>query len=342
MRANSTALIIFLSVALTAPGQGRYQPEKTPESPLQIPYQRYFTKDRFDRRITFYVTTPTLASSKRPLVAMILGSGCYSNFIRRGDSILDAHRALRGVLSERAYLLVVEKPGVKFLDDPPSRGTARFAAEEFRREHTLERWVEAVSAAMRAARTLPFIDTTRTLVIGHSEGGRVACRVAAENPFVSHVASLAAGGPIKLFDFLHSTRKGAIYGNISNDPEKQFQQLLADWAAILKDPDSTSKEFFGHPYRYWSSFLKSSPVQDLSRTNARVYIALGTAEGDVATAAFDVLYASLLAEGRDVTGDLVNGADHAFHFADDPKRDGWREQFEKCLAWFFSSAAGRE
>jgi predicted esterase len=63
---------------------------------------------------------------------------------------------------------------------------------------------------------------------------------------------------------------------------------------------------------YWSSFARSSPLQELSRTNARVYIAQGSDDRAVTFASAEVLRAGLVAFGKDVTADFVMGADHNF------------------------------
>src|SRR5205823_12330596 len=107
----------------------------------------------------------------------------------------------------RARVLVVEKPGVQFLDESPHAGMGEGCSEEFLREHTLPRWAEAVSASLEAARALPHTDPSRLLVVGHSEGAIVAARVAAENPHVTHVACLAGGGPPLPYDLV--ARPGA-------------------------------------------------------------------------------------------------------------------------------------
>jgi pimeloyl-ACP methyl ester carboxylesterase len=130
----------------------------------------------------------------------------------------------------------------------PSPAAAN-TSEEFRREYTLDRWAEAVSAAVRAARTLPFVDATRTLVLGHSEGGLVACRVAAMNAFVTHVASLAGGGPTRLFSMIELARDGQIYRDAGDLPDQREAKLLSDWAAVMRDQDSPTEDFLGHPYR---------------------------------------------------------------------------------------------
>ncbi len=332
--ARALRLFLPLTALSCACAQDRYQPVPDPQSPPGIPYTRYFTRDSFDRRITFYISGNQ--GQRLPLVVSILGSGAFSNFIRRGDQILDAHRTAREAFAGKAHILIVEKPGVAFLEQHPNRGTATNGSVEFRREHTLERWSEAVSAALRAAHALPLSDPRLCLLIGHSEGGIVAARVAAENPFVTHVATLAGGGPTQLFDLLESARAGRVYGP-DLDPEKQVEKMLADVAAIQSDPDNADRFFLGHPYRRWSSFWKSSTMDELAHTRARLFIAQGTADQNVSVTAFDVLYASLLAQGRDVTARRIAGADHGFGFASDPKRDGWTEIFQEVRNWFLES-----
>ena len=151
MRAGSLIVSLFV-LALTpsaARAQDLYRPLRDQQSPQGIAYTRYFTKDRFGRKITFYVSGDQ--SQRLPLVVSVLGSGAYSNFIRRNGQILDAHRIQREVFGTKAHVLIVEKPGVEFLEQHPNQGTAVDGSLEFRREHTLERWSEAISAALRAA-----------------------------------------------------------------------------------------------------------------------------------------------------------------------------------------------
>jgi dienelactone hydrolase len=328
--------LLLAAVLLPSVGaQSRYEPIQDPHSPAGIPYTRYHTIDRFDRRIAFYISGDS--NERLPLVVSIFGSGAYSNFIQREGKILDAHRIDREVFGGKAHLLIIEKPGIEFLEEHSERGVATQASPEFRREHTLDRWSEAVSAALRAARSLPLADPARCLVIGHSEGGIVAARVAAENAFVTHVASLAGGGPPLLFDFLEWARAGRLdlYKELPPDPERQVARLLADVADIQSDPDNPDKFWGGHPYRRWSTFWSSSPLEELLKTKARIFIAQGTADKNGKTVAgFDALFATLLAHGRPVTARLVQGADHGFGVADQPERDGWKEMFEEIRDWF--------
>jgi predicted esterase len=328
-RCLAPILVLLCSVS----AQSRYEALKDPESPQGIPYTRYYTADRFGRRITFYIDGRQ--DERLPIVVSVLGSGAFSNFIRRGERVLDAHRTAREVFEGRAHILIVEKPGVEFLEQHPDRGTATQGSPEFREQHTLDRWSEAVSAALRAARRLDLSDPSRCLLIGHSEGGIVVARVAADNEFVTHVATLAGGGPTQLFDLFEAARGGRLYKDLPPDPEKQVAKLLANVADIQSDPDDSEKLFLGHPYRRWSTFWSSSAAEELLKTRARIFIAQGTADQNVSVTGFDVLYATLLARGRQVTARSVAGADHGFGFADQPSRDGWKEIFADVRNWFF-------
>src|ERR1700731_4652390 len=124
LRHSWAVAALSLSLALTATAQASYQAEQDRTQSDDIAYQRYFTRDAFGRRITFYITKNADSSSRLPLVVSILGSGADSNFIRRDGRILDGHRVLRTVFSGRAYVLIVEKPGVSFCEHPKRMGTS--------------------------------------------------------------------------------------------------------------------------------------------------------------------------------------------------------------------------
>jgi len=310
---------------------------------LGVPFQRYTTRDAYDRTITFYLSVPpkTERPEGLPIVLFIGGSGSQSLFSKRGDRIAGGFQNI--LLMEekgRARVLVVEKPGVKFLDAPERPGSAIGATEEFLREHTLPRWAEANAAALRAAWTLRGINRTRTLVIGHSEGGIVAARVAAEVPQVTHVASLSGGGPTQLYDLAEFQRQPGP-GDKPGDAERRVDSFYAEWAKVQKNPDSIKDFWLGHPNRRWSSFLKDSVTEEMLRSKAKIFLAQGTEDRSVSVGSFDVLVAELNARGRSVTSERVQGADHGFRTADMPpgSPNGMQAMFDKVLAWFFAGVA---
>jgi dienelactone hydrolase len=309
-----------------------------PEAVGDTPFDRYRTTDSVGREITYYVSRAAATDPALPLALYVQGSGSQSIFVKRNERIHAGfgagpiERALRG----KARLVLVEKPGLRFLDSAPAPGTP--APDDFRREHTLDRWSAAISAALDAALTLPGVDGSRTLVLGHSEGGLVACRVAAINSRITHVACLAGGGPTQLFDLIELARRGVFYGHISDQPEERVAALVRDWRAVLDDPESSEKHFLGHPHRRWSSFLATSPMEELLKTDAAVFLAQGDADEAVTVTSFDALYATLLARGRDVTARRLAGADHSFAARDEAPGQGWTSVMNAVAEWFAGRA----
>lgn len=330
------AVAVWLAASWPGYSQDRYQPQQSASTPAGIPYTQYFTRDQFGRRIAFYVSGEP--SIRRPLVVVVLGSGPFSNFRREGDGIVDAHGTVRAVFAGRAQVMVVEKPGVEFLEQP-GHGDAHGirGSPAFQAENALPRWVEAVSAGVRAARRLPSVDPGKTLLIGHSEGALVAALVARSNGFVTHVASLAGSGPPVTFELELKAREARLYPEFPGDPERQMETLRRDLEAIRRHPKSTTRTAIGHLHVYWSARLKASTIEALSNTRARVFLAHGTADRNVSFGNFLRMAEALRRRNRDITELVVEGADHGFRVAapsGPSPRDAWGEVIGRLGAWF--------
>lgn len=299
---------------------------------LGVPFERYTTKDSLGRTITAYLSKlPSSAEGKRlPVILFIQGSGCQSVFTKHQGKTNSGLQGLLFMLAKgRARVLIVEKVGVQFLDTPKRFGGADEGSKEFLTEHTLPRWAEANAAALRAVLALPEIDPTRVLVVGHSEGGIVAARVAAEVPQVTHVAPLGCGGVTQLYSLVELARRRAPKDRADAEAQKVFEE----WARIQGKPDSIEDFWMGHPYRRWSTFLKHSVVEELKRSRAKVYLAHGTEDSADVIQGFDVMYAELRAQGRDVTAERIEGGDHGFQVPG-KKDSGMQVVFRNVVEWF--------
>src|SRR5262249_5784434 len=144
-------------------------------------------------------------------------------------------------------------------------------------------------------RQLDGVRRERMLVIGHSEGGIVAARLAVRFNGITHVALFGSSGPTQLFDLLENERDAA------------FVERLRD---IHRHPNSCSRFAWGHPYRRWSSFLTTSVMEEAIRSRAKFRLVHGVSDVVVPVMAPKMLRAELLRRGRDVTLDLHAGAGH--------------------------------
>jgi pimeloyl-ACP methyl ester carboxylesterase len=296
-----------------------------------VPFERFTVEDNLNRKITAYLSTrPTENKEKKlPLILFIGGSGCQSVWMNYQGKINGGLQELiYHLVKGRARVLVVEKPGVKFLDAPEHPGSAEEGSKEFLEEHTLSRWTEANMAALKAVMSKPEIDLTRIMVVGHSEGGDVAALIAAMIPAITNVAPLGCGGVTQLFDLAELARSNAAEGQ----KEAAAHEIFDNWAKILKKPNSIDDFWMGHPYRRWSTFIPHSIVDDLKRTKAKIYLAQGTEDQSSSVVGFDVMFAELLAQGRDVTAERIEGGGHSFNVNGDSR--GIETVFRNVVEWF--------
>lgn len=335
------AVSLVFACQAPAPPAPSFRAEADPVAREGFPYDRFVVADTLGRRVLFYLSKPPAGAAALPLALAVQGSGSQSVFVEvdtpNGKRIGSGgpESALLRVARDKLRVLVVEKPGVEFLVQPSQPGAAEEGSPEFRREHTLPRWVEALHAAVEAAVQLPGVAAGSVLAVGHSEGGHVVCNLAARNPRIGHVASLAGGGPTQLYDLLALARDGR-FGPPDLDGEGRVAWLRREWDKVLAAPDADDLFFAGHPHRRWTSFVRAPAIPSLLASKAAVFLAQGTADQAVAVSAVDMLYAELLAHGRAVVYERLEGADHGLCRSDDRERKGWLDTHRKLVDWFLA------
>ena len=180
------------------------------------------------------------------------------------------------------------------------------------------------------------------LVLGHSEGGLVACKVAADlGPgTVSGVACLSGGGPTQLYDFLEMARTGHFFDQAGASPEEREKYVLDGWSGVMSEPQSPDKMWMGHSNLRWSTFCATSPMEELLKTPARVYIAQGSADQAVSPSTALMLQATLLSRGRDVRLNWIEGGDHGYAKAGETREAAgaaFNSVVTDAINWFLTS-----
>src|SRR5208282_1734441 len=104
----------------------------------------------------------------------------------------------------------------------------------------------------------------------------------------------------------------------------------------LKDSESTTRFCWGQTYRTWSSFMKTSIIEEALRSHAQLYFAQGTADEQNSIYGFDVLRAELAAKQRDAVFERIEGADHALDLPQQKLPEGLEAVFGRVEDWFLA------
>jgi dienelactone hydrolase len=110
---------------------------------------------------------------------------------------------------------------------------------------------------------------------------------------------------------------------------------------VSADPDSASKEVFGHAHRYWADKFAPFPFEQLNRTRAKFFVAYGDRDENSAPRKIDSFAVELLARKRDLTWIRVPAADHGFAKQGEPSGHGMAPMLERVVAWFHGEVFDR-
>lgn len=296
-----------------------------------LPYDKYELKTEKDT-ITFYLSV-TSSKSNLPLIVYVQGSGMNSLFTKSQNGQIRpeyGHMTWYNAGQEKYRILIVEKPGVKYLQSGPSKN--------FDAKFSLESFSNSIVSAINYTTQNEKIDTTKILIAGHSEGGIVASRAAnlMKNK-ISNVAVMAGEGLSQLYSLYKFADDGTFFNTKEHNmptSEQRIKYLTDKWKDILANPKSTDKMFWGFTYLRWSSMLKTSVIDELANYNGKILIIQGTSDKAVHPENAISSYTALLSKGRQIELELIEKADHSFNISDKPEIDGWKYVIEKIIKWF--------
>lgn len=192
-----------------------------------------------------------------PAVVLVHGSGPHDR-----DETIGPNRPFldiaRGLAAEGIAVLRYEKRTRARPED--------FADGEFDMD---EETTDDAVAAVAALRAVDGIDPARVYVLGHSQGGMLAPRIALRSGDVAGLVMLAAPAR-SLLDILPEQNRYllGLDGTISPEEQAFLDVLDAQIAAARSDADvAPAKLPLGLPAGYWRAFDAVDPVADARATN---------------------------------------------------------------------------
>lgn len=179
------------------------------------------------------------------------------------------------------------------------------------------------SKAITYATDCDSIDTNHIIVIGHSLGGMMAPKIAADHKEVSGIISMA-GSPRKLENIVVDQQRFQL--SLTEEYNaKQVETLMAYVQAqadeVKRSTKGDSKIIFGYPASYWYSLNQIDIPKLAESLKIPILISQGSEDWQVSVEYDYAEWLSLLAEKDNVTFRLYNNLNHLFMSVDGKEKD---------------------
>ena len=244
-----------------------------------------------------FCTFISTIEKKKPILIFIHGSGNEPTFAYHKDLKTYNWAAFMETakFKDKYHVIFVNKPGVPLFDtiqkDPVNFKTSYPVRKEFTEKFSLEWRAETASLIIDKALKLLTVDNSKIIVIGHSQGGQVAPKVAVLNKKVTHCVMLNCNTLNHLYDFVMQERLAAFKGEQTyEESQKNIDSLYANYKKIFKEPNSKTKYFDEETYFRWASFSDETPLENMLKLKIPIYLVAG---------------------GKDVLGSVVMNTDYA-------------------------------
>jgi pimeloyl-ACP methyl ester carboxylesterase len=272
----------------------------------------------------------------KPVILLLHGSGGNSVIPRGEDGRIyqPIFSDALGRFRREWNIMVVEKRGVRLGDYEIHRDPER--SREYTQHATRDGRVADVVRVVDALPELGLFDHSQLLLIGHSEGWKVAAGVAAKSRDITHLALLGAGAGHGLFDCLLTLRRELACGTIEAEQfEGLYQRLVDDFRDIAADPCSLEKFWSGHTYVRWASYAFSPMSDDLLQVEIPIFLGIAFEDRSSPPESADLIVAAFVRAGkRNLTIRNYIGCDHGLFRHEDGQTENCQgEVLSDVMRW---------
>jgi len=230
---------------------------------------------------------------KKPLLLFLGGSGLEPTFkFNNSDKQVYYTGFYRFTKYQDKYHIVfINKAGIP-LYDTVQNSNEHYKASKFAEENNTMEWrSESASKAIDYLVRVLQVDTSNVVVVGHSQGGQVAPKVAVLNKKVTKVVMMSSNSLDHIYDRILLARQQALNNQMSYE-EAQYvvDSLLNVQREIYKSPNSVTQTFWEEPFNKWYSYSKETPLENMLKLNIPIM---------------------LIASGRNVEGSYIANTDYA-------------------------------
>ncbi|GHT61751.1 hypothetical protein FACS189451_04470 [Bacteroidia bacterium] len=196
-------------------------------------------------------------------------------------------------ISQKYNLVVISMPhtpvivdGMKLNDDfefVPDIDYPQVYDSLYLKNNYLDNYVDRGNTVIQFLKTQKWVDKSKIILAGHSQGANVAINMAANNPDIYAIGYLSGNIDGRFTQYLREERRKANDGlQTQEQAQMNIDRLYSDWKLICADQID-----YGDPNHTWKSFSQSFlPV--MLQLKMPVYVAYGT-QDDIRTEGCDYL-----------------------------------------------------
>lgn len=280
-------------------------------------WEKFKLQDDALGEVSIHVTKNAI-DSRKPLILFLEGSGNFPLYYRYKDGRFGTGTTLNfRQYSSEYHIALISKPGIPFLDSIRTTESGRRyypTNSDFTEKYSLDWRAKSASLAIDHLIKELAIDTSKIIVIGHSEGSQVAPAVAVENPKVTHVISMMGNSLNHLYDFIINERMRVERGEIAaTEAQTTVDSLFAEYEKIYTNPKSTTDYWYGETYYKWSSFTLISPLENMLKLDIPILYIAGGKDQNQTIINMDYARLEFLRKGKtNLTYKVYPNYDHFF------------------------------
>jgi esterase/lipase len=167
-------------------------------------------------------------------------------------------------------------------------------------------------------------------VLGHSEGGDVATKLATLNKKVTHLCFASCNGTSQAYtDILFTRRKMYLNEITASEAQKRLNEYYRGLDSVFKKPNSTNDYFRGNNFK-WHSTFNQPPINNLLKLTIPIFLTIGSADEKVPVESSDFIVSEFIRNRKtNLTEKIYLNCNHGYieTNSDGSKKDRWKDLF---------------
>ena len=295
-----------------------------------------------------FIVVDTLLSEKKPVFLWSQGSlpiplFCeienYGNYFLGGGVSNFNYKEI----TKKYHLVVISMPKTPILAKKenlnknfqyiPNSDEPQIFSKEYIESDYLENYVNRAHAVLNYLKKQNWVDSEKLVVAGHSQGTKVATKIAVKNTDVTHIGLFAANPFGRIDQYVREARLDAQLGEIS---WKKADSLMNDTYEFYKQVNNEDSIKSNPSLKAWKTFSETY-YDDWLSLDIPIYLAYGTE--DRTSDLCDIVPLFFIKRGKDnLTLKRYFGLEHNFFELKENGRANhekghWNEVMEEFIKW---------